>query len=293
MKIVSLFPAATEIVCALGLEQNLVGVSHACPRTGTLADLPRLTAWRGPEDGTAEEIDAAVTQMARAGEPLFEFDAGLLMQLRPDIVLSQSLCDVCAIDESAIRKMVFRLGSRMWEWSHRSVDDILNGIVELARICDRADAGEELAAAIRCRLFNVRYLTGLIAEPPRVVFLEWLAPLYSAGHWIPELIEFAGATDVLGRAGKRSQRIAFEDLEAADPDVIVVGCCGWTAARTEETLEQVLAAPRWQELRAVKAGRVHVVDAENCYTAPGPSIADAVEQLAKVIHFEKSLTVCC
>lgn len=293
MRIVSLLPAATEIVCALGLEQNLVGLSHACPRTGSLAELPRITRWRGPENGTAEEIDAAVTRMARAGEPLFEFDTGLLMELRPDVVLSQSLCNVCAIDESAIRNMVDQLGSRMWEWSPRTVDDVLNGIVELARICDRADAGEELAAAIRCRLFNVRYLTGLIAEPPRVVFLEWLAPLYCAGHWIPELIEFAGATDVLGRAGKRSQRIAFEDLEAADPDVIVVGCCGWNAERTEETLAQILSAPRWQELRAVQRGRVHVVDAENCYTAPGPSIADAVEELAKVIHFEKSLTVSC
>ncbi len=285
MRIVSLFPAATEIVCALGLADELVGISHACLRTEKLSALPRLTSWRGPLEGSAEEIDAAVSRMLRAGEPLYEFDASQFIRLQPDVVLSQSLCDVCAIDESSIRRTIRTVGARVWEWSPNTVDDILNGVGELGQLCNRGDAGEELALAIRCRLFNVRYLTSLIAEPVRVAFLEWLAPLYSAGHWIPELVEFAGGVDVLGTPGMRSSRISFEQLAESDSEVIIVGCCGWTAERTWQAVSTLLAAPRWQQLSAVRAGRMHVVDAETCFTAPSPSIADATEELARLIHF--------
>lgn len=285
MRIVSLFPAATEIVCALGLADKLVGISHACPQSEELASLPRLTRWRGPVDGSPEEIDAAVSCFLRADEPLYELDADRFIRLRPTIVLSQSLCDACAINESTLRRSIRSVGARVWEWAPRSIADILSGITELGELCQCSHAGEELALAVRCQLFNVNYLTSLIGDPVKVVFLEWLAPLYAAGHWIPELVELAGGVDMLGVPGKRSTRISFEQLASADPEVIIFGCCGWSAERTWDVLSPLLVAPRWQELRAVQKRRVHVVDAVTCFTAPSPSIADAVELLAKLFLF--------
>lgn len=285
MKIVSLFPAATEIVCALGMADKLVGVSHACPRLPELASIPRLTTWRGPVNGSGAEIDAEVSRLARAGEPLFSFDSSLFARLQADVVLSQSLCDVCAIDESTIRRMIRSAGARIWEWSPRSVNDILRCITDLGKVCNEAEKGEELASAVRCRLFNVRYLTGLIGEPTNVAYLEWLDPLYCAGHWVPELVEFAGGRDVLGTAGKRSHKVTFDQLAKANPEVIVIGCCGWSESRTKEAFADIADRADWQSLQAVKNGRLHIVDAESCFTSPGISIADAVEQLAQLIHF--------
>lgn len=282
MRIISLLPAATEIVCALGLEDQLVGVSHACKLPGSADEVPRLTRWRGAEGATAGEVDASVRQMLAAGAGVYEFDAPLFRLLEPDLVLTQSLCNVCAVDGGAIQEAATYAGTQVWEWSPRGLADILAGIIELAELCGVRQAGVALAGNMRAQLERLRrrHASG---NRPRVAFLEWLDPLFCAGHWIPELVAIAGGENVLGRAGERSRQIEFQELAEADPDVVIACCCGWPPERTRAALATLGADPRWQGLRAVPSGRVHVVDAETSFTCPGTSIVTAVEQLAKLI----------
>jgi iron complex transport system substrate-binding protein len=283
VRIVSLFPAATEIVVELGLANLLVGISHACPRLAELADVPRLSRFRGPDNATAGEIDRAVRQMVEAGEPLYEFDRELFLSLQPDIVLIQSLCHVCAIDENSLATLMASSGAEVWESSPRTVAEILQGVESLGTVLGCRPKAEALAASVSQRLEGVKVES---AQHPmkRVAFLEWLDPLFAAGHWIPELVQIAGGHDLLGTIGERSLPIEFNDLAEADPELIVIGCCGWSAERTASELEKHLVFEDWQSLRAVKSGRIHVVDAESRFTSPGISIADAAEELANLFH---------
>jgi iron complex transport system substrate-binding protein len=285
MRIVSLYPAATDIVVALGLAENLVGVSHACPRLDVLAEVPRLTRFCGTENATASEIDREVRRMVEAGEPLYEFDRELFLSLQPDVVLVQSLCHVCAIDENSLAKLIDSTRARVWESSPHTVDDILQGIVSLGEVLECRERAVDLAADVRVRMDKVREQVAYF-EPRRVVFLEWLDPLFAAGHWIPELVQIAGGQDLLGIIGERSRPIEFKDLAEANPEIIVVGCCGWSAERTMSELNKLLIREDWQSLDAVKYGRIHVVDAESRFTSPGVSIADAVDELASLFHPE-------
>jgi iron complex transport system substrate-binding protein len=283
VRIVSLFPAATEIVAELGLGDQLVGISHACPRLPQLLEVPRLSKFRGSEDGSAGEIDRAVRRMVEAGESLYEFDRELFVSLQPDIVLIQSLCHVCAIDENALAKLIASSGAEVWVSSPKTVAEIINGVESLGDVLECRDRATALADSISQRLEVVRERVANL-EPCRVVFLEWLDPLFAAGHWIPELVQIAGGHDLLGTIGERSRPIEFNDLAEADPETIIVGCCGRSAERTASELEKLLIREDWQSLRAVKSGKIHVVDAESRFTSPGISIADAYEELTTLFH---------
>jgi iron complex transport system substrate-binding protein len=283
VRIVSLFPAATEIVAELGLGDQLVGISHACPRLPQLLEVPRLSTFRGSEDLSAGEIDRAVRRMVEAGESLYEFDRELFVSLQPDIVLIQSLCHVCAIDENALAKLIASSGAEVWVSSPKTVAEILQGVESLGEVLEYRDRATELADSISQRLEVLREKVANL-EPCRVVFLEWLDPLFAAGHWIPELVQIAGGHDLLGTEGERSRPIEFNDLAKADPEVIVIGCCGWSAERAASELEKHLVRDDLQSLRAVKSGRIHVVDAESRFTSPGISIAAAAEELADFFH---------
>lgn len=286
MRIVSFYPAATEMVVALGLAENLVGVSHACPKLGELSNIPRLTRFCGPENVSAGEIDHAVRQLIDAGEPLYEFDRELFLSLNPDVVLVQSLCHVCAIDENSLARLLSSTNSTVWESSPRTIAEILQGIVSLGDVLGCRGGAVDLADGIQLRMDRVREQVANL-EPLRVVFIEWLDPLFAAGHWIPELVQIAGGRDLLGTVGAKSRPIKFSTLGEADPEVIVVGCCGWPAERTSAELSNMLRQGDWQSLQAVRTGRVHVVDAESRFTSPGISIAGAVEELAKLFHLAK------
>jgi iron complex transport system substrate-binding protein len=283
VRIVSLYPAATEIAVELGLIKHLVGISHACPRLDELSHVPRLSRFRGPDDATAGEIDRAVRQMVEAGEPLYEFDRQRFLSLKPDVVLVQSLCHVCAIDESSLTRLVASTGAEVWESSPRTVAEILQGVESLGDVLGCRDRAAALADSVSQRLQVIRERVANL-EPRRVVFLEWLDPLFAAGHWIPELVQIAGGHDLLGTVGDRSCLIKLAALAEADPEVIVVGCCGWPAERTASELGNLLNRREWQMLSAVKAGRLHIVDAESRFTSPGISIAAAAEELAELLH---------
>jgi iron complex transport system substrate-binding protein len=247
------------------------------------ANVPRLTRFRGTENSTAGEIDREVRRMVEAGESLYEFDRELFLSLKPDVVLVQSLCHVCAIDENSLAKLIASIEAAMWESSPHTVAEILQGIVSLGEVLGCRERAMDLAAGVRLRLDRVREQVANFVSR-RVVFLEWLDPLFAAGHWIPELVQIAGGQDLLGTIGERSRPIDFSDLAEADPEVIAVGCCGWSADRTSIELEKLLRQSDWQSLQAVKTRQIHVVDAESRFTSPGISIADAVEDLSSLFY---------
>jgi iron complex transport system substrate-binding protein len=283
MKIVSLLPSATEIVARLGMSDHLVGVSHECFNH---QHLPCVTRSRIPTNLSAIETDNLVREFLKQGKPLFELDEELLGALQPDVILTQSLCNVCALDGTQITKAVQSLGPKtsLVEFSPTTLDEVMAGIQSIARSIGANAAGEELLARMRRQVFAVCRTTSLLTMRPTVVFLEWLNPLFSCGHWIPELVELAGGTELIGKRGGRSTTITPQQIIDADPDIIFAACCGWSAQRTRGELATVAQEPWWQQLRAVRADRVYVLDCESSFTMPGPQLAEDCAILAAAIN---------
>ena len=290
MRIASLLPAATQIVECLGRGADLVGVSHACKPSDS--SLPKLTRSRIPLHLDAAETDAQVKELLRRGEPLFELDEVLFRSLEPDVVLSQSLCNVCAIDGNHLSLVVKERESRtrLLEWSPTTLLDVMAGIERIGQVIGATDVGQALAASMREQLNSIRRKMSLTPARPSVVFLEWLNPLFCAGHWIPELVDMAGGVELLGRPGSRSREISDHDLSTADPDVIIACCCGWKKDRTLAEIQRFESEPWWQSLRAVRSGRVHVVDSETAFTMPAPGLTNDCELLVDLLRRETCIT---
>jgi iron complex transport system substrate-binding protein len=286
MKIVSLLPAATDIVCHLGLGDQIVGVSHAClPMLGETS-IPVLTRSRVPLDADARTIDECVRSLLEEGESLFELDEDALLALKPDVLLTQSLCNVCAIDGSQLEHVANRLGSqtKLFEWSPTRLDDVIQGIEQIGIAINAASTGRTKAAKMRDDVAAIRKQASLRTYTPTVVFLEWLNPLFCAGHWIPDLIDAAGGRELVGVAGAHSKAIEPSDLIAADPDVIIACCCGWSAQRTRAEANSLLESSWWNGLRAVRSGNVHILDAETELTTPGPRLADSCRRIEGILN---------
>ncbi|HAP39387.1 MAG TPA: cobalamin-binding protein [Nitrospira sp.] len=287
MNICSLVPGATEVVAALGLQDRLVGISHECDTPRTLAHVPVMV--RGRIDSHARSsaaIDAQVGEWLAGGSGLYELDEARLLAAKPDLLITQDLCDVCAITPTQLARVVQTLSPspRMVTLSPHRLDDVLRDIETLGEAMEREEAGRQLAAALRRRLDAVRTTVGAEPSRPKVACLEWLAPLYSAGHWVPDMVAAAGGTDALATAGTPSRKIEWEALAGCAPDVIVLMPCGFTVARTRAELTAVTEHPGWQHLPAVRRGEVYLVDALSYFSRPGPRLVDGVEQLAAILH---------
>ncbi len=284
MKVASLLPALTELVGALGCASSLVGVTHECDEPSEAARLPRLTHSRIAPEATSAEIDALVSEAA-AG--LYQLDAALLEQVAPDLILTQAQCDVCAVNEQTIRQAAGRLRGNPRVESVNPTD--LAGVFAMFRLVgdllgvpDRAealiDAFEKTASAIQARTAGLPVRTTLL--------LEWLDPPYSSGHWNPEIIQLAGGLDPIARAGDRSRRLSWDDIRAADPDIILLAPCGMTLARSEIELPTLRANPAWTSLRAVGLGNVALVDGNAFFARPGPRLETSLRIAAAIIHPE-------
>lgn len=287
MNICSLVPGATEVVAALGLQDRLVGISHECDTPQTLSHVPVMV--RGRIDSHAlssAQIDAQVGEWLSGGSGLYELDEVRLQAAKPDLLITQDLCDVCAITPTQLARVVQTLSPppRMVTLNPHRLDDVLRDIETLGGAMEREEAGRQLAAALRRRLDAVRTTVGAEPSRPKVACLEWLSPLYSAGHWVPDMVEAAGGIDVLATAGAPSRTIEWEALAACAPDVIVLMPCGFTVARTKAELTAVTEHPAWPHLPAVQRGEVYLVDALSHFSRPGPRLVDGVEQLAAILH---------
>ncbi len=288
MRVASLLPSATEIVCALGMADALVGVSHECDYPpDVVRDLPRLTrsAIRTGPGVTSAEVDAAVAERLRRGDSLYLIDEATLARLQPDLVITQQLCDVCAVSYDDVCRLAASLPGEPPVLSLQPADiaGIFEDVRTVARALGAPERGERLAATLRDRLDNVAGRAST-ADRPRVFALEWLDPPFTSGHWVPEMIELAGGREVLGRAGQKSRRVAWERVIASQPEVMLVVPCGYTAEAAEREFAALPKPPGWETMPAVQAGRVHCLEANDYFSRPAPRVVEGVEIVARLIH---------
>jgi iron complex transport system substrate-binding protein len=287
-RICSLLPSATEIVCALGLADRLVGVTHECDYPPEAAGKPRLTSSLIDAEGlSAREIDQGVRASLAEEATIYHLDRDLLEQLRPDLVLTQELCDVCAVGTGEVRTVIASLTRvpQVVSLEPRTLDDVLGSIITVARLTGTERRGLELSAALRSRLDAVRL--AVEGQPvKRVLTLEWVDPVFVGGHWVPEMVRIAGGRDVLGRAGEPSREVSWREVARSEPEVVVALPCGFGLERSTQELDRAHLPPEWRELAAVREGRVFVVDGSSYFNRPGPRLVDGVEILAAILHPE-------
>jgi iron complex transport system substrate-binding protein len=280
VRIVSLVPHATELLFALGLGPETVAVTHECDYPPAAEQLPRVTRDVLPSGLSAAEIDAAVRERTLAGEAIYELDREQLAALEPDLIVTQALCPVCAVsyDEVAVLAKTLPSAPRVIALDPKTLGETLGDVRTIAQATDRRDDGVDLIGAAAARIDRVKL--AVRGQPrPRVAALEWLDPVYIAGHWTPQLIELAGGEDVLGLAGEPSQTVSWEELAAARPDVVVVMPCGYDAPRAHA---EAVAYER--ELAALQAQRIVAVNASAYFSRPGPRLIDGLELLAHILH---------
>ena len=280
MRIASLVPSATESLFALGLGESVVAVTHECDHPTEALGLPRLTRSVIPEGLAPDEIDTMVREVTGRGDPLYELDEPALAAVAPDLIVTQALCAVCAVSYDDVRAVAGRLPPRpeVISLDPKTLGEVLDDLVRLAEATGVAERGEGLRDQLQGRIERVRDAVDG-APRPRVVTLEWLAPPYAGGHWVPEMVELAGGRSVAGEPGRDSRTVGWDELAAARPDVTVVMPCGLYA---EEAAEQ--ARSHRSELESLDAESVLAVDAASSFSRPGPRLADGVELLAHVLH---------
>jgi iron complex transport system substrate-binding protein len=283
MRIVSLVPSATEMLFALGLGEDVVGVTHECDYPAEAQGLPKVTRDVLPAGLSAAEIDAAVKERTLAGESIYELDADALHDLEPHLIVTQALCSVCAVSYDDVRAIAEEIDTQPMVVSldPHTVGEVLGDFRTLAQATDTKDAAVDLVREASARIDRIRVLTRKAERRPRVAALEWLDPPFAAGHWTPQLIEFAGGEDVLGFPGENSQQCSWEEVAAGSPDVVIVMPCGYDAEIAHREAEM-----HRDELASIGAGEVVAVDAAAYFSRPGPRLIDGLELLAHILHPE-------
>jgi iron complex transport system substrate-binding protein len=285
-RIVSLIASATEIVCALGARERLVGRSHECDFPSDVLDLPALTAPKFEVEGTSAEIDARVREIVRDGLSVYRVDGAALKALAPDVIVTQDHCEVCAVSLADVEAATCTWTGQPVEIVSLRPDcmaDVYADIGRVARALGATDAGTRLVGEMQARLAAVRARVAGRARP-RVAFIEWVEPLMAGGNWMPELIEIAGGHNLFGEAGKHSDWMQWAELAAADPEAIVVAPCGYGLTRCLDELPLLQAKPGWANIAAVRQGRVYFADGNAYFNRPGPRLADSAEMLAGMLH---------
>ncbi|HLH66025.1 MAG TPA: ABC transporter substrate-binding protein [Solirubrobacteraceae bacterium] len=282
MRIVSLVPSATEMLFALGLGGDVVAVTHECDYPAAARQLPKVTRDVLPAGLSAREIDAAVKRRTLDGQSIYELDAQALRELAPDLIVTQALCSVCAVSYEDVRAIAAEIDTRprVISLDPHTVGEVLGDARTLAEATDRRDAAARLVADAAARIDRVRVATRR-ARRPRVAALEWLDPPFCAGHWVPQMIDYAGGEDVLGLPGERSEERDWDQIAALSPDIVIVMPCGYDAEIAHREAEM-----HSEQLAAVGAGEVVAVDAAAYFSRPGPRIVDGLELLAHILHPE-------
>lgn len=288
MRIVSLLPSATEIVCALGLQEHLVGVSHGCNYPDGVQTLPRMTSTRVPYTASSDAIDTYVRDHLGDNTALYDLDIQAMAVARPDVVVSQALCDVCAVATGDVREAIRSLpgGPALIDLTPNSLLDVFRDIQRVGDATGREVAARELVAALCARRDRVeeRSFTIAPAERPGVAFFEWLLPPFSGGHWNPELVTLAGGRDLLGQPGQPSRTLDWEAVTTAAPEVAFVACCGFGIERALVDVAAVEDNPAWRALPAIQSQRLYVADGNAFFSSPGPRLLDGLELIAHALH---------
>jgi len=294
MRIVSLLPSATEILCEVGLRDQLVGVTHECDFPAGVSGLPRLTRTRLAATASSFEIDSQVREQLSTGNSLYELDHDLLVELRPDLIVTQSLCDVCAVSEQDLQNALCRLprDANVVNLEPQRLGEVLDSLETVALAAGVPDRGRQARRRLQERIDVVVDSVAPAGEPgsdarPRVIVLEWIDPPFSAGHWVPEIVELAGGNEAIGRAGERSVTLTWNDVVAARPEVCFVSCCGFSIERTKRDLPILLERLAGHGLPCLENGKVFVLDGSAFLSRPGPRLVTAMELMAWALHPER------
>lgn len=289
MRIVSLLPSATEIVCALGYGDQLVGRSHECDHPASVIALPACSRPRIRVDVASDAINQSVTDIVSQGLSVYEIDEETLRSLAPDFIVTQTQCEVCAVSERDVERAV-----REWldgqgeivSLNPNRLEDVWADIVRVAVAFGNRRNGEDVVAALRERMSVIAQAVSTQERKPRVAVIEWIEPLMAAGNWMPELVEMAGGENLFGETGSHSPWMSFDALREADPDVVVVTPCGFGLERTRREMPPLTELAGWKDLEAAKNDRIFLADGHQFFNRPGPRLVESLEILAEMLHPE-------
>ncbi len=288
-RIVTLLPSATEIVAALGFADALVGRSHECDFPDEVEDLPICTEAKVDTRQSSEEIHRSVSALLSETLSVYRVDAWRLRALRPTHVVTQVQCEVCAVSlEEVEEALAGWVGERpaLLPLNPARLSDVFGDMERVAAELGAPARGERLVARLRRRMAEIACAAAAIRERPRVATIEWLSPLMTAGNWMPELIAMAGGDDLFGREGQHSAWLSWDEIRAADPDVVLVFPCGFSLARVARESALLTALPGWKDLSAATSGRVYLAEAGQYFNRPGPRLAETLEIVAEILHPE-------
>ena len=288
MRIVSLLPAATEILYALGAGDSVVGVTHECDFPAEAATKPALIRPRVDASALPAELDRQVRELVGRRENIYALDAELLLRLQPDLIVTQDLCDVCAVSEGDLAAVVSRFPAssrpRLVSFTPRNLHEVWQGVREIAAAAGHGSEGQALAEWLSLEVAAVQQAVGDVAPRPKVLCLEWFDPPYVAGHWVPEMVRIAGGVDVLGREGVPAFAARWQDLISARPEIVVLMSCGYGLERNINVWRATKTPPEWADIPAVRNDRVYAVDANAYFSRRGPRLSEGVALLAALFH---------
>jgi iron complex transport system substrate-binding protein len=286
-RIISLIASSTEIVCALGFEGQLVGRSHECDYPPSVKALPVCTAPKFNPNGTSLEIDQRVKEILEKSLSVYRVDSAILEQLRPDVIITQSQCEVCAVSLKDVEQAVYELVSsnpRIVSLEPNALVDVWADIQRVAEALSAPDRGVKLVTRLQQRMAVIANKARLLPEQPTVACIEWIEPLMAASNWMPELVEMAGGANLFGLAGKHSPWLTWEQLVEANPEVILVLACGYDISKAREEMPALTSKPEWPQLSAVRNRRVYITDGNQYFNRPGPRLVESLEILAEMFH---------
>lgn len=287
MRIVSTLPSATEIVCALGLEDELVGVTHECDYPPSVRSKPVVV--RSVFDSSAmdaKSVDNLVSEYLRSGRPIYKVDMELLTRLQPDLVVTQDVCDVCAVSSSVVLDSVEKLSEKpeVVTLNPHSLEDVLSDVLRVGEAAGSLERARRLVDSLQARIQRVKRMASARSGRPSVACLEWLDPVYNAGHWLPQMVEYAGGREVLGVKGAPSRRVGWERVLEADPEHLFLTVCGYDVERTIRELSALTGRDGWLTLQAVREGNVYAMNGSWYYSRPGPRLVDGLEALSLFLN---------
>jgi iron complex transport system substrate-binding protein len=286
-KIISLLPAATEIVCALGLEDSLIGRSHECDFPASVKLLPVCSDANIPDNLGSAAIDQKVKELLYDALSIYTVNREKIKELAPDVVITQAQCEVCAVSlkevEEALENYLDK-EARIISLQPNQLSDVFEDIRKVASALNVTQSGERLIEDLTERVDIIRHKLKFIDTKPTVACIEWLEPLMVSGNWVPEMVSIAGGTSILAEAGKHSPFVKWEDIQQSDPDIILVMPCGFSVERTMKEIDLLLQRPGFAELKAVKNNRLYIADGNQYFNRSGPRIVDSIEILAEIIH---------
>ena len=286
-RIISLLPAATEIICALGLEHRLVGRSHECDYPPGISNLPICSSAKFLPGSDSAQIDRQVKEILSESLSIYTLDRDLIKSLAPDVIITQAQCEVCAVSLKDVELALSDLLDKKCQiisLQPNGLDDVYRDIRMIAGKLSVENAAEQLLELSDERINIIRHKLKFIAEKPTVACIEWLSPLMIAGNWTPEIVEIGGGLSVLTEAGKHSSYITFQDILIADPDIILIMPCGFSIQRTLQEIGLMLDTPGWADLKAVKTHRVYIADGNQYFNRSGPRMTDSIEIMAEIIN---------